>query len=126
MYTATLRCGRVLSYEASSFLPSVGEVVPCRRHGYCIVSNSDRGLVGHRGHFGRRAKPRSQRELVEWLRRYRATTVHALRRQRFTLRMLAEVEADLGVDVDLTTGRVSVHASDRGSVAHADSEGDLS
>jgi hypothetical protein len=38
------------------------------------------------------------------------TTVHALRRQRFTLRMLAAVAAEVVVDVDLASGRVLVGA----------------
>jgi hypothetical protein len=30
MFTATLQCGRVLSYEARSFQPEPGDLVPCR------------------------------------------------------------------------------------------------
>lgn len=101
----------MLSFEASSFVPAIGEVVPCRWHGYCEVSS----LGGGRGrvHLGRRAQPRSRLELVEWLRVCRSTTVHALRRERFTLRMLADVEAEMGLDVDLITGHVSVRWDDR-------------
>jgi hypothetical protein len=110
-YTAILQCGRVLTYEAHSFLPAPGELVPCRRHGYCSVDGASARSAGGRGRFGRRAEPRTEPELVEWLRRHRVTTIHALRRQRFTLRMLAAVEADLGLEVDHTTGRVLVRAS---------------
>lgn len=109
MYTATLACGTVLSYEARSFLPSGGELVPCRRHGYCTVDGSVTGAPGRRGTFDRRAAPRTEHELVEWLGRHRVTTVHSLRRQRFTLRMLAAVAADVGLEVDHATGRIQVH-----------------
>jgi hypothetical protein len=109
MYTATLNCGTMLAFEARSFVPSDGELVPCRRHGYCTVTDTGHG-PGRGSRFGRRARPRTEPELVEWLRHHRVTTVHALRRQRFTLRMLAAVAAEVVVDVDLTSGRVLVRA----------------
>ena len=37
MYAAQLRCGTVLEYEAPSFVPNDGELVPCRHHGYCAI-----------------------------------------------------------------------------------------
>jgi len=42
MFTATLRCGTVLSYEAPHFRPDSGDLVPCRHHGYCAVHLSER------------------------------------------------------------------------------------
>jgi hypothetical protein len=109
MYSATLDCGTLLTFEARSFVPSDGELVPCRRHGYCTVAGN--GVEpGQASRLGRRARPRAESELVDWLRHHRVTTVHALRRQRFTLRMLAAVAAEVLVDVDPASGRVLVRA----------------
>ena len=107
MFSATLRCGTVLTYEARGFVPTSGERVPCRRHGYCGVH--DVGTVEVATAGGRalpRARPRTQHELEEWLRARPATTVHALKRARFTLRMIAAAERDGLVSVDLEAGRV--------------------
>jgi hypothetical protein len=111
MFTVTLGCGEELSYEARSFLPKVGDLVPCRHHGYCTVGMAGSHNTQHVGSSGpstRRARPRAQRELTEWLRQRPVTTVHALRRHRFTLRMIAVAERDGLVDVDLRTGRVAI------------------
>jgi hypothetical protein len=55
-----------------------------------------------------RAKPRAQDELLEWLRGRSTTSIHALRRHRFTLRMVASAERDGLVAVDHDTGQVAV------------------
>jgi hypothetical protein len=109
MFTATLRCGTVLAYEARSFLPEVGDLVPCRHHGYCTVTETTRGTGP--GDFLPRATPRTQDELMEWLRHRPETTVHALRRQRFTLRVVAAAERDGLVDLDLRAGRVALRSA---------------
>ena len=110
MYTATLRCGTALTYEARSFLPASGEVVPCRRHGFCVVAGTG-GVEGGSCLRGtRRAKRRSPDELLEWLRGRSVTTIHALRRQRFTLRIITAAERDGLIAVDLETGSVTVLA----------------
>lgn len=107
MITATLRCGTVLAYEARDLLPASGERVPCRRHGYCGVHEVGRNrTAGPAGPGLPRARPRTQHELEEWLRDRPATTVHALRRERFTLRMVAAAEREGLVAVDLEAGRV--------------------
>jgi hypothetical protein len=108
VYTARLSCGTVLSYEARSFLPLAGELVPCRRHGYCEVAVSGQpDGAPTPGRSGMpRARPRSQQELLEFMRRERVTTVRALRRQRFTLRTVARAARAGLVDVDLEAGRV--------------------
>jgi hypothetical protein len=109
MYTATLNCQTVLAYEARSLLPISGETVPCRRHGFCVVDHVGAGEP--RGSHGRgmpRARPRTLHEMVEWLSGRSETTVHALRRQRFTLRLIAEAEREGLMTVDLETGRVTV------------------
>jgi hypothetical protein len=109
MYTASLVCGTELSYEARDFLPATGETVPCTRHGYCIVQHVDRsGPAAPSRRRRPRAEPRAQEELLEWLRGRSTTTVHALRRQRFSLRMIVTAERDGHVAVDLETGRVAV------------------
>jgi len=109
MYSATLTCGAVLTFESSSHLPTCRDSVPCRRHGYCIVDQVGmrRGTRSSRERRPR-AKPRAQDELLEWLRGRSATTIHALRRHRFTLRMVAAAERDGLVAVDHDTGRVAV------------------
>jgi len=106
MYTATLRCGTVLSYESRSFRPDPGDVVPCRRHGYCAVDVTGGSASG--GPFPARARPRAQRDLLDWLRDRSETTVHVLRRQGFTLRMIVAAERDGLVDLDLGAGWVGV------------------
>lgn len=105
MFKATLRCGTELTYEARDFVPVRGDVVPCRRHGYCVVEEPTSGSCGR---SERRAARRAQAELLEWLGNRPVTTVHALRAQRFTLRMIAAAERDGELDVDLRSGRVSL------------------
>lgn len=109
MYTATLTCGSVLTFESSSHLPTRRESVPCRRHGYCDVDEVDI-RVGTRLSRSRRprARPRTQYELLEWLRGRSTTTIHVLRRHRSTLRMIAAAEREGLVTVDHDTGRVAV------------------
>jgi hypothetical protein len=106
VFTATLSCGTVLSYEARTFCPGPGDVVPCRHHGYCAVQLASGGGSG--GAFSRRARSRAQRELLDWLRGRSETTVHALRRRGFTLRMVVAAERDGLVDLDLRAGRVVI------------------
>ena len=107
MFSAILRCGTVVAYEARDLLPASGERVPCRRHGYCGVDEVGTTAVSSPARPALpRARPRAQHELEEWLRDRPATTVHALRRERFTLRMLAAAEREGLVTVDLEAGRV--------------------
>lgn len=110
VYAATLSCGSTLVFEARSFLPTVGESVPCLRHGYCAVMATGRSTeVTERRPGGRlRAHRRDHDELVDWLRGRSRTTIHALREQRFTLRLLAAAEREGLVAVDLEAGIVSV------------------
>jgi hypothetical protein len=115
MNTATLRCGTRLSFESREWVPQVGDVMPCRRHGFCAVDSASAEGRPWLGRPGGRARPRAQRELEEWLRLRPVTTVHALRRHRFTLRMVAAAERDGLVDVDLLTGKVVARAA---GVAH--------
>ena len=106
MFTATLRCGTVLSYEAPTFRPDPGDLVPCRHHGYCPVQLTGGSESG--GAFAPRGRRRAQSELLDWLRGRSETTVYTLRRHGFTLRMVAAAERDGLVDLDLTAGRVAV------------------
>jgi hypothetical protein len=107
VHTATLDCGTVLAFEARSFLPTRGESVPCRRHGHCLVTGLGREPEA------RTARPRSLRaprrdeeELLEWLRMRSVATVHTLRRERFTLRIIAAAERDGLVEIDPVTDTV--------------------
>jgi hypothetical protein len=109
MFSAILHCGEVLAYEARSFVPTPGDRVPCRRHGYCVVDEAGRRTAATSGASGLpRAQPRAQDELLEWLRERPVTTLHALKRQRFTLRMIAAAEREGLLSVDLDAGRVSM------------------
>jgi hypothetical protein len=109
MYAAKLRCGTVLEYEAPSFVPNDGELVPCRHHGYCAIEVV--GRTRGRSRTGLpRARPRSQQDLVDWLCHRSETSIHALKRQRFTLRMIAAAEREGRVEVDYRTGRVVVRS----------------
>jgi hypothetical protein len=108
MYSATLRCGVVLAYESRSFLPTPGELVPCRFHGYCAVGSGDDRRRGSRWRGVHRASPRTQEELREWLQGRSVTTVHVLRRHRFTLRMIVSAEQEGLVALDVETGVVAV------------------
>lgn len=109
--SARLSCGRVLTYSSSSFVPAVGESVPCSRHGYCQVAAQETS--------GRRRRresqppaPRSTGELAAFLDRRPVTTVHVLRGHRFTLRVLAAAQEEGLVDVDLLSGRVALRTHD--------------
>jgi hypothetical protein len=114
MFTAQLRCNRVLMYEARNFLPEIGDLVPCCRHGYCAVEGIGfQSGTGSHGRFVPRAAPRSRHELLEWLRQQPVSSVSVLRRQRFTLRMIADAERDGLVELDLHAGRVALHAADQ-------------
>jgi len=107
MYTATLHCGLLLTYEAREFVPALQDVVPCRRHGYCAVQaigESVGRVTWHRRR--RRAVPRDKDELLEWLQEHPVTTVHTLRRHRFTLKLLTDAQRDGTVHVDLVSGEV--------------------
>ena len=107
VFTATLKCGAELAYEVRSFLPAAGATVPCRHHGYCAVEATGSGRLSdlRRLPFPR-ATRRTQGELLAWLQSTSVTTVNSLRRQRFTLRMIAAAERDGVIDVDLLGGTV--------------------
>ncbi len=114
MYIATLHCGVELSYEARSFLPAMGDRVPCRSHGYCRVSSTQLRAAAGVGRQLPRARPRVKQELLEYLRARPMTTIHALLRQRFTLRLIAAAERDGLVAVDLEAGRVYMRSPSQG------------
>lgn len=107
MYTATLRCGTVLSYEARDFCPDPGDRVPCRHHGYCAVERTGGSASG--GALSRRGRTRAPSELLEWLRGRSEISVHALRREGFTLRMVVAAERAGIVELDLPAGRVAAN-----------------
>lgn len=82
-----------------------GEAVPCRRHGYCVVDRHGRAGTPTTGRRATpRARPRGHDELRKWLRDRSRTTVHALRQQRFTLRMIAAAERDGLAAIDFEAG----------------------
>jgi hypothetical protein len=107
LFTATLRCGTVLSYESPTFRPALDELVPCRNHGYCVVKAV--GRPSPVAPTSRRAGPRPESDLRAWLAGRSETTIHALRRHGFTLRAVAAAERRGLVVVDLPAGRVAVN-----------------
>jgi hypothetical protein len=107
-YAATLSCGLVLTYESLTFLPGVGETVPCHRHGYCSVDAVGRGPSNSSQDSSRSRPRRSQAELLAFLKYCPVTTVHILRKNRFTLRTVAAAQADGLVEADLVAGRVAL------------------
>ena len=109
MYTAVLGCGSVLTYEARSLVPTTGEWVPYRRHGYCAVIRRGRAHgTQSRLREVTRARPREQHELVGWLEACPIATVAALRRHRFTLRLISEAEREGLIAVDPATESVTL------------------
>jgi hypothetical protein len=113
VFTAVLGCGSILMYEARSFVPTKGERVPCRRHGYCAVIQEGRmQLERSRLRDVTRARPRGQDELLTWLQSYPGSTMAALRRERFTLRLIFKAERDGLIVVDSTTETVAMAAAE--------------
>ncbi|MCZ2814485.1 hypothetical protein O2W15_23895 [Modestobacter sp. VKM Ac-2979] len=113
MYTAILRCGTVLAYETRNFVPNEGDVVTLSPTRFCAVC---RATGGHQVALGTsllpRPRPRSQHELVDFLRSRPVTTVHVLRRRRFTLRLIAEAAADGILEVDFRAGRIALRRTE--------------
>jgi hypothetical protein len=61
VYTAELGCGSVRTYEARSFVPTTGEWVPCRSHGYWVVVRRGRAqATASTGRYVPRVRPRCQ------------------------------------------------------------------
>lgn len=107
-HAARLSCGTLLTYEAASLVPLVGEVVPCRRHGYCRVADTEHVADPTRRRRPRARKPRSQEELLDFLRRHPVTSLHRLRNSGFSLRMVTAAQQRGLVDVDVITGRTAL------------------
>jgi hypothetical protein len=114
-YVAKLGCGTTLTYEAASFLPDVGEVVPCRRHGFCAVDSRDEGDGRGAGDAHRVTRRRSQGELVAFLETRPVTSIHTLRQHRFTLRVVAAAQKEGLLHLDLIAGRVFLGGHGPGS-----------
>jgi hypothetical protein len=117
MFTAVLRCGTVLGYETQNLRPRPGDVVPCRRHGYCVVHGAGSMSPGEvpssrapRVRYLTRARPRTQGELLAWLEGRQEASLCALRRRGFTLRLLAAAEREGRIVVDPLAGRVTVRS----------------
>lgn len=110
-HAARLSCGSVLTYDAPSFVPALGESVPCPRHGYCTVTAHERV---ERHLPGPSSKPprKSVGELTKFLDRQPVTAVGLLRRNGFTLRIVTAAEKQGLVDVDLISGRVALRIDD--------------
>jgi hypothetical protein len=112
-YVARSCCGAALTYEAPTFVPVVGEVVPCRRHGFCAVECRETCDGRGADADARSGQCRSQAELLAFLTGRPVTTVHVLHSRRFTLRVVAAAQKAGHVDIDLVTGQVRLSA--RGS-----------
>ena len=121
-YVARLYCGTVLTYEAASFLPDVGETVPCRRHGFCTVDSRDESDGRGVGSAHRAVRRRSQHELVAFLKTRPVTSIHTLRQHRFTLRVVAAAQKEGLVHLDLVAGRVVLGGQNPGDAPVVDRE----
>ena len=121
---ARVGCGTVLTYDTFALVPAVGEDVPCSRHGYCLVAARER-YDRRRPGVSHIPPRRSTSELADSLAPRAVTTVGVLRRNRFTLRVVAAAEQEGLVDVDLVSGRVALRSGPsttiprRGSAASA-------
>jgi hypothetical protein len=104
MFTSALTCGAVLTFEQWSFLPDIGDRMPCRRHGYCTVASRDEPTPPP----ARRSAPRSQIDLLQWLQDRPSTTLSRLRTERFTLRLVHAAAQAGALDVDFESGQVRV------------------
>lgn len=60
-YSATLACGAELQFEFPEAVPAVGDVMPCRRHRFCVVTDANRTTRGRRPHTPRPYAPRPNR-----------------------------------------------------------------
>jgi hypothetical protein len=89
-HRAVLACGDVLHYGSRTFLPQVGDSVPCRRHGFCVVVVVPRAASSEIELQPRRARRRTLADLLLYLTGQPIATVAELRRHRFTLRLLAD------------------------------------
>lgn len=105
--SVVLAYGIVLTFEASSLVPAEAETIPCPRHGYCKVQRRTISAGGARPRRPRPA-PREHQELIDWLQTQPSTTVHVLRRHRFTLRIISEAQRAGLVEADLVTGLVAL------------------
>ena len=109
-WVALLDCGTRLTYEYQSFAPAVDELVPCRRHGYCHVRQVAPERRGQPASTPRRARPRTQHELVEYVRRSPGRTLTSLRQHRFSLRMVHVAARSGDVIIDERSGDIVVSA----------------
>lgn len=111
-----LRCGTELVFDISSWAPLPGEVMPCRRHGYCTVIRHVGGADDSRSDPRWAARPRPRRqlprlssaELVTTLRANPGASLGTLRRLRFTLRILWAAHREGLVHLDLESGTVEL------------------
>jgi hypothetical protein len=110
-YSAVLTCGSVLYYDYCTFVPRIGERVPCLRHDFCRVEAAGaRASAPDRQARRPRAHPRTTAELLCFLEGRPASTVAELRRHRFTLRLVSLAAAD---------GLVLVEAGECGPVVRS-------
>jgi hypothetical protein len=100
-----LDCGTILTYDYPTFAPADGEIVPCRRHGYCHVNGPRVRNKTHKTGTAR-ARP-SVAELIDFMSGGRTMKLYELRRHGFTLRIVVEAQERGLVELDLLSGWVS-------------------
>jgi hypothetical protein len=108
-WTARLACGALLTFETRSFVPGIGDHVRCRSHGYCVVE--DVAVKRQDARPRSRAKRRTQRELVEHLRRSPGQSLSPWQRQRFTLRIVYEAARSGDVIHEDRSRNILIHAT---------------
>ena len=98
-----LDCGEQRRYRHTA-VPGAGEDVPCVRHGYCRVAQQLRDSPTTR--LRSRRPRRTECELAALVAVHRQMSLHRLRVDGFTLRLVAAAAADGILCVDLDAGLV--------------------
>lgn len=126
---ARLECGSNVVYASSSFVPPLGQEVPCVRHNYCLVTESYPGSdewandFSHGSHTSkldeyldrrnqRNTWPRRRTTLINNLDPDYPTSFNTLRRNGITLRWLVAAEIEGLVALDLDRGEVRLTKRD--------------
>jgi hypothetical protein len=74
--------------------------MPCPRHGYCEADWSGSRSTPEGGSVVKRARPRTRGELLDQLQREPVVTIKRLRRQRFSLGLIAAAARDGQLTID--------------------------
>lgn len=99
-HVTELQCGQRLTFATRSAAPRAGDAVPCSRHGWCRAVSVAERVRRADARRTRRRRPRTEDELLKYLRVHGRVTVGELRRNRFTLRLVAALLVSGLIDVE--------------------------